>query len=92
MEADAAAKVEDVGERVRSIPGFGEVAVEIHLVVAFEEAAEEQAVNVLGLSVGSEAGVEIGGVGFNNECEGRRIGGRGAGAGNERKRSKNAKK
>jgi hypothetical protein len=38
--------------------------VEIHLVVAFEKAAEEQAVDFLGLQVSGEAGGEIGGVGF----------------------------
>ncbi len=73
VEVDAAAKVEDVGERVRSIPSFGEIAVEIHLVVAFEEAAEEQAVDVLGLRVGGEAGIEIRGIGFDEEGKGSRI-------------------
>jgi hypothetical protein len=48
--------------------------VEIHLIVAFEEAAEEQPIDVLGLRVGGEAGVEIGGIGFDDESEGRRIG------------------
>ena len=34
--------MEDVGERVGRVPGFGKVAVEIHLVVALEEAAESK--------------------------------------------------
>ncbi len=67
MEADAAAKVEDIGERVGRVPGFGEIAVKIHLVVALEEAAEEQAVDVRGLRVGGEAGIETGGIGFDEE-------------------------
>jgi hypothetical protein len=39
------------------LPGFGEVAVEIHLGVAGEESAEDKTVEALGLAVGSEAGV-----------------------------------
>jgi hypothetical protein len=35
--------------------------------VAFEEAGEEQAVDVLGGGVGGVAGVEVGGVGFEEE-------------------------
>ena len=74
MEANAAAEMEDVSERVGRLPGFGEVAVEIHLIVALEEAAEEQAVNALRLGVGGEAGVEVGGAGFDEEGEGGGIG------------------
>jgi len=44
------------------------------LIVALEEAAEEQAVNALGLGVGGEAGVEVGGTGFDEEGEGGGIG------------------
>jgi len=43
------------------------------LLVALEEAAEEQAVEVLGLRVGGVAGVEVRGIGFDEEGEGRRI-------------------
>ncbi len=73
VETDIAAEMENVSERIGRLPGFGEVAVEIHLVVALEEAAEEQAVHALGLGVGGEARVEVGGAGFNQEGEGRRI-------------------
>jgi hypothetical protein len=48
--------------------------VRIHPVVAFEEAAEEQAVDVLRLRVGGEARVEIGGIGLDQDGEGARIG------------------
>jgi hypothetical protein len=61
---NACAKMESVGERIGRAPGVGEVAVEIHLVVAFEKAAEEEAVDFLGLRVGGEARIEVGGVGF----------------------------
>ncbi len=43
---------------------------EIHLIVALEEAAEEQAVNALGLRIGGKAGVQVGGTGFGEESEG----------------------
>ena len=69
-ETDGLAKMEDVGERVGNFPGFGEVAVEIHLGVAFEERGEEKAVNVGGVGVGSKAGIEIGGIGFDEEGDG----------------------
>jgi hypothetical protein len=36
--------------------------VEIHLVVALEQAAEEQAIDALGLRIGGKAWVEIGGL------------------------------
>ena len=70
VETDIAAEMEDVRERVGRVPGFGEVAVEIHLIVALEEAAEEQAVNALGLRIRGEARVEVGGAGFDEEGEG----------------------
>ena len=77
METDIAAEMEDVSNGVGRVPGFGEVAVEIHLIVALEEAAEEQAVNALGLRIGGEARVEVGGAGFDEEGEGGGIGARG---------------
>ena len=73
VEPNAAPEMENVGERIRGGPGFGEVAVEIHLIVALEEAAEEQAVNALGLRIGGEARVEVGRAGFDEEGEGGRI-------------------
>jgi hypothetical protein len=48
-ETDATAKMENVGERVGRLPGFGEAGVEIHLIVALEQATEEEAVDALGL-------------------------------------------
>jgi len=83
--------VEDVGQGIGKFPGFGEVAVQVHLFVAFEEGGEEQAVEVLGLRVGGEAGVEVGGVGFDEEGERVGIGMVGMGAAWE-KRSNEAKK
>ena len=92
VEANAAAEMEDVGERVGRVPGFGEVAVEIHLIVALEEAAEEQAVDALGLRIRGEARVEVGGTGFDEECEGGRIAVRWAGTGYKTERSNEVKK
>ena len=64
VEMDSGAQVENVGERIWSAPGVGEIAVEIHLVVALEEAAEEESVDFLGLGVCGEARIKVGGIGF----------------------------
>jgi hypothetical protein len=40
---------------------------EIHLVVAFEQAAEEKSVEALGLGIGGEARVEVSGAGFDEK-------------------------
>jgi len=74
VEFDVAAEMENVGERIGKFPGFGEVAVKVHLLIALEEGGEEKAVEVLGLRVGGVARVEVGGIGFDEEGEGRRIG------------------
>jgi len=73
VEAHAAAKMKDIGARVRSGPGFGEVAAEIHPIVAVEEAAKEQSVDALGLRVRGEARVELGGIAFDEQGDGRGI-------------------
>jgi len=61
--------VKYVGERIRHFPGRCEVAVEIHLAVARQEAGEDQAVEELRLPVGGEARVKIDGVGFDEKGE-----------------------
>ena len=91
MKANSGAQMEDVGQRIGKVPGFGEVAVQVHLFIALEEGGEEQAVDVLGLRVGGVAGVEVGGVGFDEEGEGVWIGMVGMGTARE-KRSNEAKK
>ncbi|HUI73906.1 MAG TPA: hypothetical protein VLX32_03130 [Candidatus Acidoferrum sp.] len=40
---------------------------EIHSIIASDEAAEKKAVNALGLGIGGEAGIEVGGIGFDDE-------------------------
>ncbi len=77
MEADPAAQMENIGARVGSRPGFRKVAAEVHLIVALEEAAEEQSVKALGLRVGGKARVEVRGIGFDEKGEGVGIGMRG---------------
>src|SRR5881296_3852638 len=59
VKADAAAEVNHVGERVRRFPALRKVAAKIHLLVALEEATEEQTVNPLRLRVGRITGVEV---------------------------------
>jgi hypothetical protein len=47
--------------------------VEIHLVVALQQTAEEQPIDALGLRICGKARVEIRGAGFDEEGEGGRI-------------------
>jgi len=82
VEGDAFAEMEDVGEGSGRVPGCGQVGVEIHFGVAFDEAVEEQSGEALGLGVGAEAGIEVGGIGFDDEDDGGGVGW-GAGAGGE---------
>jgi hypothetical protein len=84
--------MEDVSERVGSRPGFGKIAVKIHLIVALQQAAEEKSIDALGLRIGGEARVEIGGAGFDKKGKRRRIGVIAAGTAGERNRRKPEKK
>ena len=70
VKVDTAAQVKNVGERVGCFPGFSEVAANIHLGIAFDQAAEEQAMQALGLDVGADAGIETGRHGFDKKCNG----------------------
>ena len=92
MEADTAAKMEEVGERVGCRPGFGKIAVEIHLTVALQQAAEEESVDALGLRIGGKARIEIGGAGFDKKGKRRRIGLVAAGTAGEKNHFKREKK
>src|SRR2546425_4396690 len=65
--------MEDVGKRIGSRPGFGEVTVKIHLIVSLEQAAEEEPIDPLGLGIGGEARIEVGGTRFDEEGQRRRI-------------------
>jgi hypothetical protein len=55
--------------------------VEVHLLVAFEEAGEEQSIDVLGLRVGGVTRIQIRGIGFEEKGDGGRLGSRRVGAG-----------
>src|SRR5258708_6281983 len=66
--------MKDVRERIGSRPGFGKIAVEIHLIVALQQAAEQESIDALGLRIGGKARVEIGGAGFDEEGKRRRVG------------------
>ena len=70
VEEDAFAEMEDVGERSGRVPGFGQVGVEIHFGIALDEAVEKKSRKALGLHVGPEAGVKVGGIGFDDENQG----------------------
>src|SRR5713226_5937190 len=84
--------MENVGKRVGSRPGFGKIAAEIHLIVALQQAAEEESIDALRLRIGGKARVEIGGTGFDEEGERSRIGLIAAGAAGQRKCGKRKKK
>src|SRR5262249_8353909 len=63
----------NVGERIGSVPGFRQVAMQIHLRITGQEGGGDQAVEALRLAVGGEAWVEIDGSGFDDKSERRRI-------------------
>jgi len=48
--------------------------VKIHLIVALQQAAEEESIDALGLRIGGEARVEIGRAGFDEKGKRRTIG------------------
>jgi len=62
-----------LSERVGSRPGFSKIAVKIHLIVALQQAAEEKS-SMRWDCESCEARVEIGGAGFDEESNRRRIG------------------
>jgi hypothetical protein len=70
VKASVAAEVKDKGEGVGRIPTFGKVREEVHVGVALQQAAEKKAVDALGLRVGADARVEIGGHGFDEKGNG----------------------
>src|SRR6267378_892672 len=92
VEANAAAEMEDISEQVGSRPRFGKIAVEVHLIVALQQAAEEEPIDALGLRIGGEARVEIGRAGFDEKGKRRTIGLVAAGTPGKRNRGKREKK
>src|SRR5229473_1941391 len=73
MKSNVALTSAEVSARVGSRPGFRKVAVEIHLIVALEQAAEKQSIDALGLRIRGKPRVEIGGAGFDEKGEKRGI-------------------
>jgi len=73
VEFDVGFEMKNVRERTGHFPRRREVAVEIHLGVAREQAGEDEAVEALRLAVGGEARVEVYGIGFDEEGEVARI-------------------
>lgn len=69
-EMNAVAQMEDVGLRVGHFPLFGEVGREVEMIVALEQAIEEEEVEMGGEGVGADAGVEVSGHGFEEEVDG----------------------
>ena len=69
----ALAKMKNVGERVWSFPALGEVGDYVHLRVVSHQAGKNQAVEVGGISVRTDARVEVGGSRLNEEYDGVRV-------------------
>lgn len=67
VEMDAGTQMENVGEWLGWGPGFGEIAAKIHLLIALDQAAEEPGIDFLRLRIGGATGMEIGGMGFDEE-------------------------
>jgi len=88
---DVGFEMENISERVGRLPGCGEVAANVHIVIARDEAAEEEAVDALGLAVGGVARVEIDRAGFDHERDVLRIELRGVGARCEREQGDGAR-
>src|SRR5271168_3471788 len=86
MAGDAHAQMKNVGKRVGRFPGLRQIAVQNHLVIALQEAVEEQAVEVLRLAVGGKARIEIRGVRLDQQSYGRKILVRGTRASDQQKR------
>jgi hypothetical protein len=63
----AGAQVEDEGERVGLLPTESKAGGEVELGIADDEAVKYELVDVLGLGVDADAGVEAGGAGLDEE-------------------------
>ena len=64
MELYAVVQMKNVGEGIGDLPTLGEAGGDIEIVTAGEEVVENEIVDALGLRVDSDAGIEIGGTGF----------------------------
>ena len=67
--------MEAEGEWVGLLPGVGEGGGEVEVRVAGDEAVEEELVDVLGLGVDADAGIEVGGAGLDEKGDGGAGGG-----------------
>ncbi len=74
VEMDAGAEVKNPGKGVRSLPAGGEEGLKAEVLVAANECVEEQGVDVLGLGVGTDAGIEVGGAGLDEHGDGVGVG------------------
>ncbi len=62
VEANTTMQVEHISDQIRRFLRFGEVAAEIHLIVALKQAAEQESIDALRLRISGKARVEIGGL------------------------------
>ena len=70
VKAGVGAEVKDPGERVGGFPRSGEEGLEAEVLVAADEGVEEEGVDVLGLGVDADAGIEVGGAGLDEHGDG----------------------
>ena len=73
MEANTMAEMENISTWIWGLPGFCEIAVEIHLIVALQQAVEQESIEALRLRISGKTRIEIGGAGFDEESKRRRI-------------------
>ena len=71
--------MEDVGQRVGKLPALGQAGLQLEVLVAGEQAVEEQLVDAFRLRVGPDARVEVGGAALDDHHQRLRVGPLGAG-------------
>src|SRR5438105_8573250 len=64
MKFDSALKVKNVSERIGVLPFFGKCRQKVEVIVAPEQCIEDQLVNALRLSIGSDPRVQVRGAVF----------------------------
>src|SRR5580698_872886 len=70
VEAGVCAEVKDPGLLVGGFPAGGEEGLEAEVLVAADERVEEERVDMLGLGVDADAGIEVGGAGLDEHDDG----------------------
>ena len=92
MELHTAPQVKHIRDRIGHLPFFSQVAVGDPMRVEFDQTAEEQTVNSLGLSISPNSRIQISRHRFNQKIDDAGLGGDGMRAGGERKKKEKGSK